>query len=153
MKQDRLMRHLIIAFALSLALYVTLFWLIERRRVVQTPWVVRMESDGAGLALVEISQESLGLGPVRIQIQGATSPPLASTRIEFASPKPFPRPLPLGECLFEDLTFFPGTVVLKVADAKIQMLPRALTIGTNEFGWSTSQSIAVERDGTCRMMK
>ena len=149
MKPDRLARHLLIGFVIALGLYVTLFWFIENRRAAQTPWVVWYEVDATGHAKLEISQQSLGLGPVEIRFAATTTnATLARTQIVFGIPKPVPRPMPAGRCLFEDLTFLPGTVALNVARADIQMLPRALTIGTNEFPWRRARVIEVQPDGS-----
>ena len=152
MKPDRLARHLLISFVIALGLYAALFWFIEHRRAAQTPWTVWFETDANGQVRLEINQQSLGLGPVQIRFSAVTTnTPLARTQVEFRTPKSVPRPLPTGHCLFEDLTFLPGTVALKVAGTDLQMLPRALTIGTNEFSWRQRRSIEVQSDGTCRL--
>jgi hypothetical protein len=153
MKQDRLGRHLLIGFGLALGLYVAAFWFIEHRRTAQTPWTVWFEADTNGQLRLEISQESLGLGPVEIRFgESNTNNFPVRTRVKFQSPKPVPRPLPVGECLFEDLTFLPGTVVLQVNQTSIQMLPRALTIGTNEFSWRKVRLVEVQSDGICHVV-
>ena len=154
MKKDSLGRHLLIGFCLAVGLYISVFWLIEHRRTANTPWTVLFESSATGQLRLEISQQSLGLGPVTIQFAAAfTNDPPARTQITFQSPKPVPRRLPVGDCLFEDLTFLPGTVAMEVADIGIQMLPRTLTIGTNEFSWQGTRTIEVQLDGGCRVIK
>lgn len=153
MKQDSLGRHLLIGFGLAVGLYVAAFWLIEHRRTAQTPWTVWFETDTNGQLRLEISQKSLGLGPVEIRFgESNTKNSLVRTCVEFQSPKPVPRPLPAGDCLFEDLTFLPGTVALKVGSTSIQMLPRALTIGTNEFSWRKVRLVEVQSDGICHVL-
>ena len=154
MKRDRLARHLLIGFVIAIGLYVTLFWFIEKRRAAQSPWTVWFEVDATGHAKLEISQQSLGLGPVEIRFAAATTnATLARTQVEFRTPKPVPRPMPAGRCLFEDLTFLPGTVALHVAGTDLQMLPRALTIGTNEFSWPQARIIVVQPDGSSRVVE
>jgi len=154
MKRDPLWRHLLIGFGIALVLYVTLYWLIERRRVAHSPWVVAYEVDASGHAKLEISQRSLGLGPVEVRFNtAATNSALTRTQVVFDTPKSVPRPMPVGRSVFEDLTFFPGTVVLDVAGTDIQMLPRALTIGTNEFSWQPARTIEVQPGGTIRPAK
>ena len=149
MKPDRLSRHLLISFGIATVLYVTLYWFIEHRRVAQTPWMVSYEVDASGHAKLEISQQSLGLGPVEIRFSAATTnAALPRTQVIFRYPNPVPRAMPLGRCIFEDLTFLPGTVALNLADTDIQMLPRALTIGTNEFSWRRVRNIEVRPDGS-----
>ena len=56
--------------------------------------------------------------------------------------------MPAGRCLFEDLTFLPGTVALNVGGTGVQMLPRTLTVGTNEFPWRQARVIEVQADGS-----
>jgi len=149
MKRDRLWRHLLIGFVIALALYVSLFYFIEHRRTAQTPWLVSYEVDTTGHAKLEISQQSLGLGPVEIRfLSPTTNGALARIQVEFRNPTPVPRPMPVGRCLFEDLTFLPGTVALDISSTGIQMLPRALTIGTNEFSWQKTRTIEVQPDGS-----
>jgi hypothetical protein len=151
MHVDRLSRHLLTAFLLALGLYAAGYWLIESRRTVQTPWVVGFETDAGGKTRLFIRQESLGLGPVEIELNlPGTNPPLARTEIFFAKPEPVPFATPVGRCVFLDTTFLPGTVALDVAGVKLQMLPRALTVGTNEFSWGQVPVVEVAADGSVR---
>jgi hypothetical protein len=148
MNSDRLSRHLLIAFLLSLALYVAGYWFIEGRRVADTPWVVEFQSGSEGQAEIEIRQDSLGRGPVRIRIETTNIiPAVARQEVIFNTPRPVPFAVPLGQCIFQDTTFLPGTVVLEISGVTIQMLPRALTIGTNEFTWTTNSLIVVPPAG------
>jgi len=154
MKRDRLSRHLLIGFVSALGLYAVMFWFIESRRTAQTPWMAWFEVDAAGHAKLEINQQSMGIGPVEIRFLAATTNAmLTRTQVVFLNPKPVPRPMPTGRCLFEDLTFLPGTVALNIAGTGIQMLPRALTVGTNEFSWQQARSIEVQADGSSRSVK
>jgi hypothetical protein len=148
MNRDRLSHHLLIAFLLALALYVVGYWFIESRRIVQTPWRVSFEPAGPDHIEVVVRQETLGLGPVRIRVATTNSTlPVPAPEVAFNTPKPVPFPVPGGQCVFQDTTFLPGTVVLEIAGVAIQMLPRALTIGTNEFAWSTNRLIVVPAAG------
>lgn len=154
MKSDRLSRHLLIGFGIALGLYISLYWLIEHRRIADSPWLVAYEVDASGHATLEISQKSLGYGPVQVRWTDAvTNAPLTRTNVEFRQPIPVPRPMPVGQSVFEDLTFLPGTVVLSIASNNIQMLPRALTIGTNEFPWQHTRIIEVQSDGSSRLIE
>lgn len=137
---DKLWRHLLTAFLIAVAVYAAAFFLIEKRRVVHTPWVVSYETAATGETIVEVRQESRGLGPATIKIPSpAPVTPLTRTNVVFGNPQPVPRAMPVGTCVFEDLTFLPGTVVLRVHGVEIQMLPRALTVNTNEFSWATRE--------------
>lgn len=154
MKSDRLSSHLLIGFGFALALYISLYWLIEHRRVVNTPWLVSYEVDAGGHATLEIEQKSLRYGPVKIRFtEGVTNAALPRAQVEFRNPLPTPRPMPVGQSVFEDLTFLPGTVVLNIGSNNIQMLPRALTIGTNEFPWQRTRLIEVQADGSPRLVE
>lgn len=145
MKQERFSRHLLIAFGLSLALYVFGYWLIESRRVVDTPWQVSFTTNHTGLMFVTVQQDTKRLGPVTIQWAEKDSATAAgSETIRFDTPRPVPFPVPGGRCVFQDTTFLPGTVVLELGSTTIQMIPRALTVGTNEFAWESGKSIRIE---------
>jgi len=149
MNRDRLSRHLLIAFVLALGLYVFGYWFIESRRVVHTPWQVGFQTHSEEHIELEVWQESLDLGPVTIRLKTpATNPPSARQEIRFDTPRPVPFDVPGGQCLFQDTTFLPGTVVLEISGIKIQMLPRVLTIGTNEFPWQKDSTIIVAPDET-----
>jgi len=144
MNQDRLSRHLLIAFLLSLALYVGAYWFIQSRRVADTPWVVTFHTIGNGQPEIEIRQESRQLGPVRVRIAAAhQTPSVEQQEVVFNEPKPVPFAVPMGQCIFQDTTFLPGTVVLEISGIRLQMLPRVLTIGTNEFPWTRNSLIEV----------
>lgn len=145
--QERFSRHLLIAFVLSLTLYVVGYWFIESRRVAESPWVVRFATNSASITQIQISQESMGLGPVSIHFgqTNRTAPP-SWQMIEFNTPRPVPFEIPFGECVFQDTTFLPGTVVLKLNDLEIQMLPRALSVGTNELPWDTATIVVPDAE-------
>jgi hypothetical protein len=149
MKRNRLSYILLTAFVLALALYATAYWLIESRRTRHTPWEVNYLVNASGQATLAIRQQSLGLGPVRIRFASASPmAPGTETNLVFSEPRPVPYDLPFGRCVFADLTFLPGTVVLNLNGTDIQMLPRALTIATNEFAWSTTHVVEIRPDGT-----
>lgn len=154
MNREHLPRQLLFIFLITLAVYAAGFWLIESRRKAESPWNVSYEVDAAGHASLKIRQESLALGPVEIRFASApTNLPMPATRIIYNDPKPVPRPAPIGQCMFEDLTFLPGTVALKVCGTDIQMLPRALSIGTNDFSWTRARIIRVRENGTCEVVE
>ena len=144
MKQERFSRHLLIAFGLSLALYVFGFWFIERQRVVDDPWEVSFMTNSTGIVKLTVRQESKKLGPVTVQF--SETKPAADTfteTIRFDTPRPVPFPVPGGRCVFQDTTFLPGTVVLEFGSNTVQMIPRALTINTNEFAWESGKVVRI----------
>ena len=145
MKQERFSRHLLVAFSLSLALYVFGYWFIESRRVVDTPWQVTFTTNGTRLVTVTLEQLSQKLGPVTVQFAETNqNAGHGAQTIRFDTPRPVPFPVPGGQCIFQDTTFLPGTVVLAFGTTKIQMIPRALSIGTNEIRWESGKRVTVE---------
>ena len=154
MNRDRLSRHLLTAFLLALALYAIGYWFIESRRVAESPWVVGFQTSTDGHVLMDVRQESLGLGPVQIRIQKANAGfAVPRQEVVFNTPKSVPFAVPAGECVFLDTTFLPGTVVLEISGVAVQMLPRTLTIGTNEFGWTTNGLILVPLGSPPRVIR
>jgi len=143
MQSDRLSRHLLVAFALAVILYVTGYWLIESRRTRHTPWQVRFTAEtNTHSLLLTVTQHSLKLGPTQIRIPfSATHPLPASAEFCFDQIRPVPFPVPGGQCVFQDATFLPGSVALEIAGVPVQLLPRILTVGTNEHSWAQAQPI------------
>ena len=139
MKEVPFSRHLLIAFLLSVTLYVAGYWFIEGRRVTDGPWRVKFEQTSVGELQIEVRQESLHLGPVKIYLPATTNQLQKQVEVIFDTPKSVPFSVPAGQCVFQDTTFFPGTVALQIGDTPIQLLPRMLTVGANEFSWSTSE--------------
>jgi hypothetical protein len=142
---DRLTRHLLIAFCLALALYIVGYWLIEHGRVRHTPWTVNFAAETNSHSLrLTITQASQRLGPVQVRLAWPPDAPLpAATEQTFAEVRPVPFPVPGGQCIFHDATFMPGTVVMEIAGTPIQLLARSLTVGTNEYPWSQTNVIEV----------
>jgi len=154
MKQERFSRHLLIAFGLSLALYVFGYWFIESQRVSDGPWQVSFKTNDMGIVELTVQQESKHLGPVMVRFAGTrASGSNDTTTIRFDTPRPVPFPVPGGQCVFQDTTFLPGTVVLEFGSNTIQMIPRGLTIGTNEFAWEIDKVISLGPTGDSNTRK
>jgi len=152
MKSDRLARHLLAAFLLALGLYIFSYWFIESRRVADGPWRVTFQTNASGQTELIVRQDSLGLGPVHIRIEIASpNPPSTPHELVFDTARPVPFEVPGGQCLFQDPTFLPGTVALEISGIQLQMLPRVLTIGTNEFPWKPDVTIVVDAAGVPRL--
>jgi hypothetical protein len=154
MNRDRLSHHLLIAFLMALVLYVAGFWFIESRRVAESPWVVGFQTNADGQVVIDIRQKSLGLGPVEIRIETTRSGgAVARQEVVFDTPRPVPFAVPEGQCIFQDATFLPGTVALEIAGVAIQLIPRALTIGTNEFAWAMNGGGLVPKGSPPRIVE
>jgi hypothetical protein len=145
MKPERFSRHLLTAFGLSVALYVFGYWFIESQRVADTPWLVSFTTNATGVVAVKVQQDSKSLGPVTIQLKEPNSKaPEGTASIRFDTPRAVPFPVPGGQCIFQDTTFLPGTVVLELGSKTVQMIPRVLTIGTNEYAWEAGKVIRAD---------
>ncbi len=95
-----------------------------------------------------INQPWLGLTNVSLVFQGETT--LTTTnvaRIEFRTPRQTPFDVPFGKCVFEDLTFLPGTVTFRVYGHEIELLPRVLVVDQKENEWRSGKEMNVEKSG------
>ena len=157
MHRERFSRHLLAAFLLSVILYAGLYWFIEKRRVTHGPWIVSFATNTTGIVEVQVRQESHNLGPVTIRFAELTDSNSWS-KIAFETPKPVPFDVPGGKCVFQDTTFFPGTVVLEFGPTTIQMIQRVLNVGvlnvgTNEFPWRAGMVIAIDASSSPQIIQ
>ena len=123
-------------FLVVLFSYVTIFTLIEHRRVTNGPWEVTFTTNS-----VVINQPRLGLTNITLAL-----PPLVTTNslpltLIFDENKPTPYPVPGGQCLFLDLLYRPGTVALEISGHQIQLLPRTLTVDHKEIAWQSHTTV------------
>jgi hypothetical protein len=146
---DQLRRHLLVAAILAVGLYGLGFWWIEHRRVRHGPWEVEFRPDASAHRLqVTIVQPKLGLGPIELVIPWPpheSMPEAGFFRFDQARSVPFV--VPGGRCVFQDLLFLPGTVVLELQGVLIEMLPRCLRVGDQEVPWEPPRRIEVEPTG------
>lgn len=143
MKRGRLLIQFILLFGLVLIGYLAVFSWIERRRVVNGPWEVTFSAE-AGHAQLLINQATLNIRDVRISFKDIVAPSNVVERVIFTKPQNPPYPVPFGECVFQDLLFFPGTVVLKLFGHEIQLIPRTLTINQVEYPWRNGEIIEIK---------
>jgi hypothetical protein len=129
----------ITVFLVVLFFYVTVFTLIEHRRITNGPWAVTFTTN----ALV-INQPRLGLTNVQINLPAPVTATNLPTTLIFDENKPTPYPVPGGQCVFLDLLYRPGTVVLEIAGHQIQLLPRTLTLDRRETAWQTGATLSLE---------
>ena len=93
-----------------------------------------------------INQPRLGLTNITLLFRGETA--LVTTgdvRIEFRAPQQTPFDVPFGKCVFEDLTFLPGTLTFQAYGHEIELLPRTLVIDQKENDWRAAPVITIER--------
>jgi hypothetical protein len=146
MKSASPARHFALAFAFALILYIIMYNFIEHRRTRNGPWQVDFTATPKSAPTLTINQPRLNLADFRIVFTNETS---ADTNVVliFRQPKPIPYPVPFGICLFEDLTFQPGTVVFNLYGHEIQLIPRILTIDTREYPWHSGDTITLTNRG------
>lgn len=170
MKPDRVLKHIILAFALALIGYAAFYWGIEYRRTRQGPWQVTFTQSASGSPTIVIGQPRLGITNVQIVFArdtytatnasgvSATEPlqphnpqsPVTShespvTPRAFGQARPVPYAVPFGECVFQDTTFLPGTVTFRLFGHEIELLPRVLIIDHEEHPWQPNATITLPR--------
>jgi hypothetical protein len=133
MKSNELLRYGLIAFVLALALYVGFYALDRHLRLRKGPWQVTFATDSKGEPSLTIKQPALNIADVRVKFPGENAAVSnLSTTVIFDRPR---QVLPLGELIFDDLMYLPGTVVFNVCGHGVQLLPRALLVDHREVTW------------------
>jgi len=144
MKPDGPMKHFIIAFLLAGACYALFYPAIEHRRVRKGPWEVWFTNSSEGIPVVIINQPTLAITNVQISFpEQPALPPVSLTNLLFSQPRPVPYKLPLGECVFMDTTFLPGTLTFQLLGHEIELLPRVLVIDRQEHPWLSDSTITL----------
>ena len=137
-------KHFILAFLLALAGYIVFYQIIEHRRTRNGPWQVTFTTSGVGVPAIVINQPRLAITNVQISFSVRAKP--ATNRpvtLLFREPKPVPYEVPLGNCVFMETTFLPGTVTLQLFGHEIELLPRVLVIDRQEHSWRPGNTIAL----------
>jgi hypothetical protein len=132
MRSDGLLQHLAICAILAVAFYVTAFGWIEHRRAARGPWVASFRADAAGAPSLLISQTNLNISETLVFPGQTVRPPGFSRAVVFG---PAPPELPFGELIYQDPTFLPGTVTMRLFGRQVQLLPRVLTVDGKEYPW------------------
>jgi hypothetical protein len=139
--KDRLLRHVLITFAIAVALYAVFYSAIEHRRVRQGPWHVTFTTNTAGAPAIVINQPALAITNVQIAFSGQPIPANPGATLTFDQPRQFPYDVPYGKVIFMDTTFLPGSVVLNLFGHEIELLPRTLIIDQEEHPWQSHSVI------------
>ena len=142
-KRDRLRKHLAIAFAAALVLYLAVFSWIEHRRTRMGPWRVTFVKESTSAPLIRIDQPALQITNVQIEFSTVTNAASTNMTVNFVAGQVVPFPVPFGECVFMDPLFLPGTVTLNLFEHQVQMLPRTLSIDDIEYAWEPGRRIEV----------
>jgi hypothetical protein len=144
--KDRLLRHVLIAFGIAVALYAVFYSAIEHRRVRQGPWHVTFTTNAAGAPALVINQPALAITNVQIEFPGRPVPAEPGAILRFDQPRQFPYDVPYGKVVFMDTTFLPGSVVFNLFGHEIELLPRTLIIDQEEHAWQSHSVIEPGRN-------
>jgi hypothetical protein len=140
MRSDGLLKHLAICAAIAVVFYVTVFGWIQHRRNFKGPWEATFRADAAGTPALVISQTNLHISETIVFPGQTVQPANLSRAIVFG---PTPPALPFGELLFQDPTFLPGTVTLRLFGHQVEVFPRALTVDKKEYPWQAGAVVEV----------
>lgn len=134
----------LVAFgAVVLLVYAFTFYWIEHRRVAKGPWIVDFGYEGFAARLT-VNQHSSGITNVQIVLRAIRPLTNAPAQVHFVTARNPPFAVPFGECVFQDLLFLPGTIVLRIGGHELQFLPRCLTIDRTEHPWRNGEIIHLD---------
>jgi hypothetical protein len=139
MRPEGILKHFLAALAIAVVFYFVCFSWIEHKREAKGPWQITFQSDAAGVPALHISESKLDISQSVRFPHGKTTPNLSRT-VTFAHDTP---DLPFGEMVFQDPTFLPGTVTMRLFGHEIELLPRVLTIDKKEYAWHSANGIDV----------
>ncbi|HVV73035.1 MAG TPA: hypothetical protein VHI52_16280 [Verrucomicrobiae bacterium] len=146
MKPDGPLKHFVIAFLIAAACYAVFYPTIEHRRVRKGPWEVAFTNSSEGAPMVVINQPKLAITNVQLSFPDHPALPTpAQTNFAFKQPREVPYTVPLGECVFMDTTFLPGTVTFKLAGHEVELLPRVLIVDHQEYPWVSGSTLTLHR--------
>jgi hypothetical protein len=140
MRSDGVIKHFAFAFAIAVALYILSFGWIQHRRVFKGPWEITFVTDAAGQPSLAISEPSLKISQI-IAFPGQKIAPTNLARAQRFDEAV--TNLPFGEMIFQDPTFLPGTVTMRLFGHEIELLPRVLIIDKKEIPWRAAQTVEV----------
>jgi hypothetical protein len=141
MRSDGSIRHFAIAFAIALVLYIASFAWIQHRRVCKGPWEITFASDAAGQPSLIITQKIVKISE-KLTFPGKKIAPANLARVQRFEEAV--TNLPFGEMIFQDPTFLPGTVTMRLFGHEIELLPRVLIIDKKEIPWRAGQTFEVQ---------
>jgi hypothetical protein len=139
MRPDGILKHFAAALVIAVVFYFVTFTWIERRRAGSGPWEITFRADAGGTPSLSIAETNLNILQIIRFPRERTTPNLSKT-ITFRSLSP---DLPFGEMLYQDPTFLPGTVAMRLFGHQVQLLPRVLTIDRKEYPWHSGREIEV----------
>jgi hypothetical protein len=140
MRSDGLLKHLAICLVIAVVFYVAAFGWIEHRRTARGPWVADFRADAAGTPALYIFQTNLNISESIVFPGQTVHLSNFSRTISFGQSPPY---LPFGELIYQDPTFLPGTVTMRLFGHVVELLPRVLTVDKKEYPWQSGAVIQV----------
>jgi hypothetical protein len=137
-RSDGIIKHFALALVIAVALYIVSFGWIQHRRTFKGPWEITFATDAAGRPALDIAQATLKISQ-EIDFPSQRIAPIhpdRTVRFDEAVTN-----LPFGEMIFQDPTFLPGTVTMRLFGHEIELLPRVLIIDKKEVPWRAGQPI------------
>ena len=140
MRSNGLFKHLAICLVIAVVFYVAAFDWIESRRTASGPWEADFQADAAGTPAIVISQTNLSIRETIVFPGQSIRPFQFSRAVVFGQTPPA---LPFGQLIYQDPTFLPGTVTMRLFEHQVELLPRVLTIDKKEYPWKFGAVIQV----------
>ena len=141
MRSDGIVRHLVLAFIITVIFYIVCFSWIEHRHTFRGPWHIVFASDAAGRPSLLVSEPYLKITQ-KIEFLAAKVPQTNLNSEEvFADAQ---TNLPFGRMIFQDPTFLPGTVTMLHFGHEIELLPRVLIIDKMEIPWGSRETVKLK---------
>jgi len=135
--QTPLWPRVLAAFLVTALLYFAGFAVLEHLRERRGPWEVTFTSGTNGMPRLEVRQPHLGIEGVVVEFPGGVTPAGFRKRtVRFSTPET-KEDAPLGEVLFLDTTFLPGTVTMELFGHQVELLPRVLIVDHQERAWES----------------
>jgi hypothetical protein len=136
------LKQFAVAFLIALVLYIVMYTFIEHRRTRHGPWQMEFTKSAGVAPTLVINEPKLNIANFRISFPNE-SPPPTNLVLNFSQPRAWPFDVPFGNCLFEDLTFQPGTLAFNLFGHEVQLIPRVLTIDGHEYPWQSGAAVAI----------
>ena len=140
MRSDGILKPLFISGVIAVVIYVGAFSIIQHFREAKAPWQAVFRTNPDGTPALLISETNLHISQT-ILFPGQTlqPPPIEQTVVFW----PMPTNLPFGELIFEDPTFLPGTVTMRLFGHTVELLPRVMSVDKKEYAWIPGSVVEV----------
>jgi len=136
-EQGQILKHFAIAGLIAIVFYVVGYSWLEHKRVDTGPWHIMFRTDGAGTPEILIAQSNLSIFKT-VSFPSAHTNANISKSIIFGQDPP---DLPFGQLIYQDPTFLPGTVTMRMFGHEVELLPRILTIDKKQYSWRSGDII------------